>query len=172
MPDLDQRALRDAFGGYVTGVTVVTARQTDGIPVGFTANSFASVSLDPPLLLVCPGKFLSSYQTFATCTHFAVSVLSAGQEDISDIFARSKMDRFAQVDHHSDIHGIPVITGATARFPCSTHHILPAGDHCVLMGRVRCFEHSAKPGLGYAAGQYVGVAGVPPAQHHPFERMQ
>ncbi|MEP0940380.1 MAG: flavin reductase family protein, partial [Rhizobiaceae bacterium] len=83
----DPRVLRDAFGAYMTGVTVVTARRADGVAVGFTANSFTSVSLDPPLLLVCPGKFLSSYETFASCTHFAVSVLAEGQKDIATVFA-------------------------------------------------------------------------------------
>lgn len=80
MTQFDPRDLRSAFGRFMTGVTVVTARAPDGTSVGFTANSFTSVSMDPPLLLVCPGKFLSSYQTFAECTDFAISILAEGQE--------------------------------------------------------------------------------------------
>ena len=72
----DPRALRDAFGAFITGVTVVTTLDGGGTPVGFTANSFTSVSLDPPLLLVCPGRALSSFPVFQDCRHFAVSVLA------------------------------------------------------------------------------------------------
>ena len=90
----DPRALRDAFGSFMTGVTVVTALGPDGNPVGFTANSFSSVSLDPPLLLVCPGKFLSSFEVFANCTHFAVNILAEGQEAGANTCASVKCDRF------------------------------------------------------------------------------
>jgi len=80
MDKIDPILLRDAFGKFMTGVTVVTAVRGDGKYVGFTANSFTSVSLDPPMLLVCPGKFLSSYETFSKCIHFSVNILSEGQE--------------------------------------------------------------------------------------------
>lgn len=151
------RDLRRAFGAFMTGVTVVTARREDGTPVGFTANSFSSVSLDPPLLLVCPGNFLSTFQTFATCTHFAVSVLAEGQEDIATVFASSKADRFAQVPHSDDLHGIPVIDGAIAQFSCTTHKIVEAGDHCVLFGRVAALAQSGQPGLGYVSGRFFSL---------------
>lgn len=154
MAALDPKALRAAFGSFMTGVTVVTALRADGTPVGFTANSFASVSLDPPLLLVCPGKFLSSYDSFASCSHFAVSILAEGQEDVSNTFASFKGDRFAKIDHRLDMHGVPLITGAAATFSCATHQILPAGDHCVVIGQVTAFEHAGLQGLGYAGGQY------------------
>ncbi|MEM6374129.1 MAG: flavin reductase family protein [Pseudomonadota bacterium] len=138
----------------MTGVAVVTARQSDGTPVGFTANSFSSVSLDPPMLLVCPGRFLSSFDTFSTCTHFAVSVLGEGQQDVATIFARSKSDRFAQVAHTDDANGVPQIGGAIARFSCATHALIDAGDHCILLGAITGFDHAAGPGLGYAGGQF------------------
>ena len=151
------RTLRDAFGSFTTGVTVVTARQENGSPVGFTANSFSSVSLDPALLLLCPGKFLSSYEVFANCEHFAVNILSEEQEDVSNLFASFKGDQFSQVAHHNDLHGVPLICGATAQFSCTTHQILDAGDHCVLIGRVAAFEHTQNPGLGYVSGQYFSL---------------
>jgi flavin reductase (DIM6/NTAB) family NADH-FMN oxidoreductase RutF len=157
MTQIDPHALRSAFGSFMTGVTVVTALRPDGVPVGFTANSFSSVSMDPPLLLICPGKFLSSYDTFLSCTHFAVNVLSEGQEPISNIFASYKGDRFAKVPHHPDLHGVPLIDGATAQFSCITQQIHPAGDHCILIGEVAEFAHADRPGLGYVGGQYFSL---------------
>lgn len=157
MTQIDPRALRNAFGGFLTGVTVVTAVRDDGTPVGFTANSFSSVSLDPPLLLVCPGKFLSSYDTFAKCTHFAVNILAEGQEAISNIFASFKGDRFAHLPHQIDAHGVPLIDGAVAQFSCSAEQIIPAGDHCILIGRVHEFTHNTGAGLGYVNGQYFSL---------------
>lgn len=157
MSTLDPRALRTAFGSFMTGVTVVTARSADGTPVGFAANSFASVSLDPPLLLVCPGKFLSSYDSFANCTHFAVNVLAEGQEEVSNTFSSFKGDRFARVAHHLDSNGVPIIGGAIAQFSCSTHQSLPAGDHCILIGQVQDFTQTGAPGLGYVGGQYFSL---------------
>ncbi|MFK7835493.1 MAG: flavin reductase family protein [Sulfitobacter sp.] len=154
-PDTD--ALRQAFGRFMTGVTVVTARDADGTPVGFTANSFTSVSLTPPLLLVCPGAFLSSYRVFESCTHFAISVLAEGQEDISNTFAGFKGDRFARVPHQLDMHDIPVIDGAVAQFSCKTHNRLPAGDHCILIGEVCGMAHRDAPGLGYVGGRYFSL---------------
>lgn len=157
MSALDPRALRDAFGSYMTGVTVVTARAEDGSPVGFTANSFTSVSLDPPLLLVCPGRFLSSYDLFTACSHFAVNVLAEGQEEVSNTFARSGGDRFARVSYRTGAHELPLIDGAIARFCCRTHQAIPAGDHAILVGEVTHFSHGAGPGLGYLGGRYFSL---------------
>lgn len=157
MSALDPRALRDAFGRFMTGVTVVTTRGADGAPVGFTANSFSSVSLDPPLLLVCPGRFLSSFETFRTCETFAVSVLAEGQQEVSNTFASFKGDRFARIAHNVDCHGIPVIDGAVARFSCRTHRVVEAGDHVVLLGEVAEFDARDLPGLGYLGGQYFSL---------------
>lgn len=157
MTKLDSHALRRAFGSFMTGVTIVTALDGDGVPVGFTANSFSSVSMDPPLLLICPGKFLSSYHSFANCSHFAINVLAEGQEAVSNTFASFKGDRFGEVLHHPDLHGVPLITGAIAQFSCSTHQIVPAGDHCILIGQVEAFSHTEKPGLGYIDGKYFSL---------------
>jgi flavin-dependent trigonelline monooxygenase, reductase component len=154
---LDPRVLRNAFGRYMTGVTVVTCRDRNGIPMGFTANSFTSVSLDPPLLLVCPGKFLSSYEAFMSCDHFGVSILAEGQDDIANTFAGFKGDRFAKVPHCNDLHGVPLIDEAIARFSCKSHQVIPAGDHCILMGEVTAFEQKEKRGLGYAGGRFFSL---------------
>ncbi|MEM8655318.1 MAG: flavin reductase family protein [Pseudomonadota bacterium] len=150
-------ALRTALGSYMTGVTVVTTKGHDGRPVGFTANSFTSVSLDPPLLLVCPGKFLSSYEHFAGCNRFAISILAEGQEEVASTFASYKGDRFACTPHHEDSLGNPLIDGALAHFSCSTHQVIEAGDHAILIGKVRAFCHVSGQGLGYANGQFFSL---------------
>lgn len=94
----DPRALRDAFGAFATGVTVVTASDAAGKPIGFTANSFTSVSLDPPLLLVCLAKSSRNYESMTSAGRFAINVLSETQKDVSNTFARPVEDRFAAVD--------------------------------------------------------------------------
>lgn len=157
MSEIDARALRDALGAYPTGVTVVTTFADDGTPVGFTANSFSSVSLDPPLLLVCPSRALSSFAVFAGCAGFAVNVLAEGQEDISNTFAGFQGDRFARVNWHLDAVGLPLIEGAAASFSCATAEVIQAGDHIVLIGNVKSFAHSAARGLGYVAGAYFSL---------------
>jgi flavin-dependent trigonelline monooxygenase, reductase component len=156
-PPMDARALRAAFGSFMTGVTVVTTRNRAGQAYGFTANSFTSVSLDPPLLLVCPGKFLSSYAEFEACDVFAVSILAEGQEEISNTFASFKGDRFAKVETDDDLHGVPVIAGAVAVFSCQKQQVMEAGDHALLIGQVKHFHHSARRGLGYAGGKYFSL---------------
>lgn len=150
-------ALRDAFGTFMTGVAVVTTMESNGEPAGFTANSFSSVSLDPPLLLVCPAQSLSSFDTFLRCKHFAVSVLSADQQDASNAFAGSGPDRFSAVPMHEDEHGCPVVSGFAARFSCRAFKTLPAGDHLILVGEITSFETTGKGGLGYANGGYFSL---------------
>ena len=157
MKQLDSKALRNAFGSYMTGVTVITAMTDDGKPVGFTANSFTSVSLEPPLLLVCPAKSLSSFDVFANCEHFAVNILSEDQQNISNIFAGSKDDRFSQIDWHTDEQGNPIIAGALTHFSCKTERNLEAGDHHLLVGQVLDFSAHEGRGLGYASGGYFSL---------------
>ncbi len=153
----DQNALRSALGRFPTGVTVVTTRKPDGTPIGFTANSFTSVSLDPPMLLVCPGKFLSCFDVFNTCENFGVSVLSEGQEGVSNVFASRNENRFDQVETRNDHHNVPLIEGAAATFSCRTANIVEAGDHIILIGQISDFSQSDARGLGFASGQYFSL---------------
>ncbi|RDL45578.1 flavin reductase [Marinomonas piezotolerans] len=157
MSSIDPRALRDAFGSFMTGVTIVTAVSKTGEKVGFTANSFTSVSMDPPLLLVCPANKLSSFEVFEQCEHFGVSILAEDQQHASNTFAGSKGDRFAEVDWFEDDYGTPLITGAVAHFSCSSFAKTPAGDHLMLVGKVEQFESNEKFGLGYAKGGYFSL---------------
>ena len=152
-----RKALRDAFGRFATGVTVVTTRQPDGTPRGFTANSFTSVSLDPPLLLVCIGKAAMSSGTFAQADYFAVNILADDQKDISGLFASQSPEKFDIAAWHPDRWNMPTIDGALARFSCARHRLVDAGDHLILIGRVEDFEtHEGHP-LGYYRGAYFDI---------------
>lgn len=153
----DATALRNAFGRFMTGVTVVTSRTAEGTPIGFTANSFTSVSLDPPLLLVCPGQHLSSYDDFLTAPHFGVSILAEGQEAIANRFASKNADRFGPQDWHKGAQDMPLIDGRAAGFVCDVFNRVPAGDHTVLMGRVIAFDACDAPGLGYGSDGYFAL---------------
>lgn len=150
----DARALRDAFGAFPTGVTVVTTHDASGLPVGFTANSFTSVSLDPPLLLVCLAKTSRNFETMTKAGKFAVNILSETQKDVSNTFARPVEDRFAAVEWKPGPEGSPIFTDVAAWFDCSTEQVLDAGDHVIMTGRVGAFDNSGKNGLGYARGSY------------------
>ncbi len=152
---VDQRSLRDAFGAFATGVTVVTTIDEAGGPRGFTANSFTSVSLDPPLLLVCLSKNAGSYPAFVAAGRFAVNVLAEDQEAVSAAFASSRGTKFAGVSWRLSDTGSPLIEGVVAWFDCVTHDLVDAGDHVVLIGRVAGFEHAPLTPLGYCRGAYV-----------------
>ncbi len=154
----DPRALRNAFGAFLTGVTVVTTRNGAGEPIGFTANSFTSVSLDPPLLLVCLAKTSRNFEAMTGSTGFAVNILSEAQKEVSNTFARPVDDRFAAVSWHDGPHGSPVFADVSAWFDCSTHQVVEAGDHVILIGRVEAFEDTGLSGLGYARGGYFSPA--------------
>lgn len=154
----DPRALRDAFGAFMTGVTVVTALGAEGKPLGFTANSFVSVSLSPPLLLVCIAKTSRNYTAITSASGFAVNVLAEDQKEVSNTFARPVEDRFAAVDWQHGPSGSPVFDGAAAWFDCAMERVVDAGDHAILLGRVESFRNSDRNGLGYARGGYFAAA--------------
>ncbi|GAA6163706.1 flavin reductase [Pelagimonas sp. KU-00592-HH] len=158
MTEIDPRELRNAFGAFMTGVTVVTAHDEDGQPIGFTANSFTSVSLDPPLVLVCLANTSSNYGPLSRARGFAVNVLAENQKDVSNTFARPVENRFAAVEWQAGPHGSPVFDGVSAWFDCSMFNTVEAGDHLILIGKVEAFENSTHPGLGYARGAYVTPA--------------
>ena len=155
---IDPNTLRTAFSRYMTGVTVVTTRSASGEPVGFTANSFTSVSLAPPMLLVCPGRHLSSFEQFAQTEYFAVNILSEGQEGISNIFARRVADRFTKVDWTADTQGCPLISGRAAGFSCRVAQRVEAGDHLILIGEVSGFDDAGLRGLGYCNSGYFSLS--------------
>lgn len=151
----DTGELRRAFGAFLTGVTVVTAPGQGGVPIGMTANSFTSVSLDPPLVLVCVGSGSSSFAHFAAAPVFAVNILKEGQTEIASLFARRGADRFASVGHRAGATGSPILDDCLAWFDCTLHQRVVAGDHLVLIGQVQAFATQDGPPLGFSRGKYV-----------------
>ncbi|WP_118184492.1 flavin reductase [Paraburkholderia phosphatilytica] len=154
---IDPIALRGAFGTFVTGVTVITTRDAEGRPRGMTANSFTSVSLDPPLLLVCVGKSAASSPAFQASGHFAVNLLRAEQTHVSNLFASKSGDKFASVSHDTVHTGAPVLADCLTWFDCTVHDRVDAGDHMVLIGRVQAFGTSPSAPLGFCRGRYAEV---------------
>ncbi len=151
----DARTFRDALGCFATGVTIVTAFSANGEPIGLTANSFTSVSLDPPLLLVCIAKNAGTAAVLQSCQQFAVNVLQIGQQPTSNRFAGKGEDRFAATDWSVGEYGTPVVSGSLASFECERHALHDGGDHFILIGRVlkAMFEPRRDP-LLYFRGKY------------------
>lgn len=153
----DPKALRNAFGAFATGVTVITTRQPDGTPRGFTANSFTSVSLDPALLLVCLARTAHSADVFAEAPHFAVNILAEDQKAVSGLFASRAPDKFAQCAWTPGPADMPLIDGALASFTAARHQLVDAGDHLILIGRIEAFSASEGQPLGYFRGNYFSI---------------
>ena len=151
----DARTFRDALGCFATGVTVVTAMCPDGTPIGLTANSFTSVSLDPPLLLVCIANGAGSAPVLRDADRFAVNVLQIGQQPTSNRFAGKGEDRFAATPWAVGEFGTPVLTGSLSSFECAREALHDGGDHFILVGRVlkAIFEPRRDP-LLYFRGKY------------------
>jgi flavin reductase (DIM6/NTAB) family NADH-FMN oxidoreductase RutF/pimeloyl-ACP methyl ester carboxylesterase len=151
----DARTFRDALGCFATGITVITAMTPDGVPVGLTANSFTSVSLDPPLLLVCIANSVSSAAIMRDAPRFAVNMLQIGQQPTSNRFAGKGEDRFAATPWTVGEYGTPVLTGSLSSFECDRHAVHDGGDHFILVGRVlkAMFEPQRDP-LLYFRGKY------------------
>lgn len=150
----NRRLLRDAFGTFMTGITVVTTLDPQGNPIGFTANSFSSVSLEPPLLLVSIAKSSLNYGVFAEAGGFAINVLAETQKDVSNTFARPVEDRFSNLGWTTGPNGAPILDGVSAWFDCTLHQLVEAGDHAILIGRIEAFDAGNAPGLGYYRGTY------------------
>ncbi|MCL4110481.1 UNVERIFIED_CONTAM: hypothetical protein GTU68_022363 [Idotea baltica] len=141
----------------MTGVTVVTTKSSEGENIGFTANSFTSVSLDPPLLSVCLAKSMSCCSIFESSSHFAINILAEAQEDISNLFASYKGDRFEKIAWHKDDFGIPIIDGVTTHFSCGNYQQIDAGDHMILLGKIEQFSSTGHEGLGYSNQGYFSL---------------
>lgn len=152
---VEPRTLRSAFGSFMTGVTVVTTIDDTGEPRGFTANSFTSVSLDPPLLLICIARSASSCATFSKAKSFAVNILAEDQKNVSGAFASKRPDKFTGIDWRASANGQPLIDNALSWFDCARHELIEAGDHVILVGAIRGFATREANPLGYARGGYV-----------------
>ena len=154
---IDPLMLRRAFGTFVTGVAVVTTVDPDGNPRGITANSFTSVSVDPPLLLICVAKSAASYAAFTTAAAFAVNLLHEGQVNLSAVFASKSPEKFQAVGHGRRHTGAPILKDCLTWFDCTVHDRVDAGDHVMLIGRVRAFETNPCAPLAFCSGRYARV---------------
>lgn len=154
----DARTLRDSFGCFATGVTVVTALSDTGQPVGLTVNSFTSVSIDPPLILVCIQNNAGSAGILRDTGHFAINVLQINQREASNRFASRGEDRFAQTAWTSGEFDLPILQGSLVSYACSRHSIHETGDHFILVGKVEhaIFDTRRDP-LLYFRGRYRNV---------------
>src|SRR5246127_503902 len=133
---IDPRDFRNALGTFGTGVTIVTAMSGDGKPYGVTCNSFASVSLNPPLVLWSLGMFSQRLPVFQNASHFAVNVLGASQQALAKKFANSSEDKFAGVEWTPGLGGAPLLSGSVANFQCRAADRYYGGDHVIFLGAV------------------------------------
>ena len=157
----DPQAFRDALGSFVTGVTIVTARDGEGRPFGLTANSFNSVSLDPPMVLWSLSLRSRALPVFRDAECWAVHVLAADQQAMSDRFARPGDDKFAGLDRGDGPEGAPLIEGYAARFGCRARFEYEGGDHAIFLGEVADFDRREVEPLIYHSGRYGRVMRSP-----------
>ncbi len=157
----DPQAFRDALGSFVTGVTIVTARDGEGRPFGLTANSFNSVSLDPPMVLWSLSLRSRTLPVFRDATSWAVHVLAADQQPMSDRFARPGDDKFAGLAVMDGPEGAPLIEGYAARFGCRARFEYEGGDHAIFLGEVVDFDRREAAPLIYHGGRYGRVMRAP-----------
>lgn len=155
---LDSKDFRSALGSFATGVTIVTTVAPDGSDVGMTANSFNSVSMDPPMVLWSIGKSALSQPAFAAAGHFAVHILASDQQALSDRFARRGEDKFAGLDLERGPGNVPLLADCAARFKCRTAYRYEGGDHDIIVGEVLEFDHFNKHPLVFHRGKYSAVA--------------
>ncbi|MCZ6668116.1 MAG: flavin reductase family protein [Gammaproteobacteria bacterium] len=152
---MDALDLRRAFGAFATGVTIVTTADQNGEVYGFTANSFTSVSLDPPLLLVNIAKSAYGLQIFTEASGFAINILAQSQRDLSNTFASRGADKFANIGWNVRATGSPLFEGVIAWFDCEIFRQVDAGDHVILIGRVLDYEYNSDSPLAFCRGAYV-----------------
>lgn len=152
--NIDPRQFRSALSTFATGVTIVTTQDANGMDVGITANSFNSVSLEPPLILWSLAKSSLNLPAFIAASHFAVHILASDQEMLSSRFARRGEAKFADLDVARGIGNIPLLAHCAARFECETAFRYEGGDHVIFVGEVKQFDHSPRSPLLYHAGRY------------------
>ena len=151
---IDPRDFRTALGTYATGVTIITAVAADGRPYGLTCNSFASVSLNPPLVLWSLGMFSQGLSVFQNASHFVVNVLGASQQALASRFAKSAEDRFVGVEWTPGLGNAPVLADSVANFQCRAANRYYGGDHIIFLGAVEAYTYTRQQPLLFARGGY------------------
>ncbi|MEX1107644.1 MAG: flavin reductase family protein [Dongiaceae bacterium] len=156
---IDKIELRNALGSFATGITIVTAVGPQGDLLGITANSFNSVSLDPPLVLFSLGRGAYSLKAFQASGAFAINVLREDQEHLSSNFARALVDKWTDVPYETWVTGSPILKEAIASFDCEVHSMYDGGDHVIFVGRVLQLRCNAEESpLLYFRGRYARLA--------------
>lgn len=155
---IDSRMLRGALGSFATGVTIVTTRDAAGADIGLTANSFNSVSLDPPMVLWSLARTSLSLPAFLGSDYFAVHVLAADQEPMSNLFAKRGADKFVGLELERGEGGVPLLPGCAARFVCRTAYQHEGGDHIIFVGEVLSLDHFERAPLVFHGGGYAVAA--------------
>jgi flavin reductase (DIM6/NTAB) family NADH-FMN oxidoreductase RutF len=151
---IDPRDFRSALGTFATGVTVITAAGEDGKPVGLTCNSFASVSLNPPLVLWSLAAYSPNMSVFQNATHFTVNVLAASQRALAAQFATPSDDKFAGIAWEPGLGEAPVLTDAVATFQCRSADRYYGGDHVIFLGAVEAYSYNGAEPLLFARGKF------------------
>jgi flavin reductase (DIM6/NTAB) family NADH-FMN oxidoreductase RutF len=157
MNGVDPAQFRQLLGRFATGVTVLTTRTPDGRPLGMTASSVASVSLDPPLVLACVSLIHDMHAALEAGSHFVLNILAADQEALSRRFAEDMDDRFEGVGYRPSKHGIPLLDGVVTTIECVKQSSTPGGDHTVYFGLVIGGSVTDRPPLLYYRGGYAGL---------------
>ncbi len=167
---IDPKRFRQALGTFTTGVTIVTTADDAGADVGVTANSFNSVSLEPPMVLWSISRSSRNLKTFLAARYFAVHVLASDQDELASHFSKRGVDRFAGLTLGRGPDGIPLLEGCVARFQCRTAFQYEGGDHVILVGEVLEFDHCDREPLAFKGGRFAfavpkaaerAVAGAP-----------
>lgn len=146
---IDAAGFRAAMSTVVSPVTVVTGRDTGGEPFGFTASAVVSVSLDPPLLLVCVDRGAGSHDPLVAATHFCVNVIGVGGTDLARRFGSHRADKFDNVEIEDGATGTPSLPAALSRIFCVVHGLRDGGDHTIVLGRVVSFRHASGEPLAW-----------------------
>jgi flavin reductase (DIM6/NTAB) family NADH-FMN oxidoreductase RutF len=155
LPDFTKQAFRSALGMFATGVTIVTARTADGDLVGLTANSFNSVSLEPPLVLWSLSRSAASMVALSTGSHYAINILAADQKVLAERFASKREDRWEGVEFSDGLCGAPLLSGTIATFECFNRSRYEEGDHVIFVGEVeRCTHRPGVPPLLFHGGKF------------------
>jgi len=154
-PSFSGDDFRAALAMFATGVTIVTARSARGAPVGLTANSFNSVSIEPPLILWSLSRQAGSMPAFARGSHYAINILAADQRDLAERFASKDVDRFGGVAFRPGASGVPLLDGAAAVFECFNRSRYQEGDHVIFVGEVEsCARRDGAHPLIFHGGRY------------------
>ena len=157
MTDFDARQFRTALGDYATGVTIITAVDAAGEAIGLTANSFTSVSLDPPLVLWSIDRNSPLFDDFMQAGHYAVHVLRRDQQKLAHNFSDDDDARFAEIDYEIGIAGLPLLTSYSALFQCEVSSRYTEGDHVILVGHVIGVDCESTEPLLFHNGKYKGL---------------